>query len=154
MYHPSSSILNTESNRCRGIANTFGAYQTFYEGALLKNQTPSQISWIGSIQAFLLALVGGLGTGKIFDAGYVRGLVLTGSVLVVFGMMMTSICKEYWQVILAQGLVVGVGMGCMFLPSVGVMPQYFKHKRAFATGIAASGSSLGMCYSTFCKLFC
>jgi hypothetical protein len=153
MYHSSSLILNTESNRCRGIANTFGAYQTFYEGALLKNQTLSQISWIGSIQAFLLVSVGGLGTGKIFDAGYVRGLVFTGSVLVVFGMMMTSICKEYWQVILAQGLVVGVGMGCMFLPSVGVMSQYFKHNRAFAAGIAASGSSLGMSYSTFRKLF-
>jgi hypothetical protein len=149
VHTPSISILNTESNGFRGIANTFGAYQTFYEGDLLKNQTPSQISWIGSIQAFLLALVGGLGTGKIFDAGYVRALVLVGSILVVFGMMMTSICKEYWQVILAQGIVVGVGMGCMFLPSVGVMPQYFKHKRAFATGIAASGSSLGMLASIF-----
>jgi hypothetical protein len=38
-------------------------------------------------------------------------------------MMMTSICREYWQVVLAQGLVVGIGAGCMLLPSVAVMPQ-------------------------------
>jgi presenilin-like A22 family membrane protease len=38
-------------------------------------------------------------------------------------MMMTSICTEYWQVVLAQGLVVGIGTGCMLLPSVAVMPQ-------------------------------
>jgi MFS family permease len=61
----------------------------------------------------------------------------------VFGMMMTSICTEYWQVILAQGVVTGIGMGCMMLPSVAVMPQYFKTRRAFATGVAASGSSVG-----------
>jgi MFS family permease len=145
-------ILKRKSNRYRGVANTFGAYQTYYEGALLKSQTPSQISWIGSIQAFLLLLVGGLFTGPIFDAGYIRGMVLVGSVLVVFGMMVTSICREYWQVILSQGVVVGVGMGCMMLPSVAVMPQYFKQKRAFATGLAAAGSSLGMCSRTPLKL--
>lgn len=136
-------ILTPGSNGCRGVANTFGAYQTFYEGALLKSQTPSQISWIGSIQAFLLLSVGGFITGPIFDAGYLRALVVFGSAAAVFGMMMTSICKEYWQVILAQGVVTGIGMGCMMLPSVAVMPQYFKTRRAFATGIAASGSSLG-----------
>lgn len=83
-------------------------------------------------------------TGPIFDAGYLRAMVLVGSFASVFGMMMTSICKEYWQIILAQGLVVGFGSGCMLLPSVAVMPQYFTKRRAFATGIAAAGSSIGM----------
>lgn len=59
-------------------------------------------------------------------------------------MMMTSLCKEYWQAILAQGVVVGCGAGCLMLPSVAVMPQYFTKKLAFATGIAAAGSSLGI----------
>lgn len=108
-----------------GIANTFGAFQTYYEGALLREETPSNISWIGSAQAFLLLFVGGLCAGPIYDAGHLRGLVVAGSVLSVFGMMMTSICKEYWQVILAQGVTVGLGAGCMLLPSVAVMPQYF-----------------------------
>ena len=127
----------------RGVTNTFGAYQTYYETNLLKDQSPSQISWIGSIQAFLLLLVGGCITGPIFDAGYLRSLIIVGSIASVFGMMMTSISKEYWQVVLSQGLCVGVGAGCMFLPSVAVMPQYFTERRAFATGIAAAGSSIG-----------
>ncbi len=110
---------------------------------MLKDETPSRISWIGSIQAFLLLLVGGLLTGPVFDAGHLRGLVIAGTILTVFGMMMTSLCKEYWQVVLAQGLVVGVGSGCMLLPSVAVFPQYFTKRRALATGIAAAGSSLG-----------
>jgi MFS family permease len=127
----------------RGICNTFGAYQTFYEVNLLAHRTPSDISWIGSIQAFMLLVIGGFVTGPIFDAGYLRAMVLTGSFASVFGMMMTSICKEYWQVMLTQGLVVGFGSGCMLLPSVAIMPQYFTNRRAFATGIAAAGSSIG-----------
>ncbi len=91
----------------------------------------------------MLLIVGGCITGPIFDAGYLRALVIVGSFAAVFGMMMTSICQEYWQVVLAQGIIVGFGAGCMLLPSVAVMPQYFTKRKAFATGIGAAGSSLG-----------
>ncbi|KAH8817085.1 major facilitator superfamily domain-containing protein [Xylogone sp. PMI_703] len=57
--------------------------------------------------------------------------------------MMTSLCKEYWQVFLAQGLTLGLGTGFLFIPSVAIVAQYFDTKKALAMGIAASGSSLG-----------
>lgn len=56
---------------------------------------------------------------------------------------MTSLCTQYWAVMLAQGICVGLGSGCLFVPSVAILPQYFTTKKAFANGIAASGSSLG-----------
>lgn len=127
----------------RGVVNTFGVYQTFYQRDFLSHESESNISWIGSIQAFLLIIVGVV-TGPIYDGGYFRTLIFTGSFLVVFGMMMTSICKDYWQVMLAQGIVVGIGDGCLFLPSVAIISQYFSTRRALATGIAAGGSGLGM----------
>lgn len=136
------SLPGADANRLRGIANTFGAFQTYYETGLLAHKTPSNISWIGSIQAFLLLFVGGLVTGPIYDAGHLRGLVTFGSLAGVFGMMMTSISREYWQVILAQGVVVGCGSGCLLLPGVAIMPQYFTKRRALTTGIAAAGSGL------------
>ncbi|KAA8574599.1 hypothetical protein EYC84_006041 [Monilinia fructicola] len=125
-----------------GIVNMFGAFQTFYESDLLSHESPSNISWIGSIQAFLLLLIGVI-TGPLFDAGLFRPLLFTGTLLVVFGMMMTSICKTYWEVILAQAVCMGVGLGCLFVPSVAIVSTYFSTRKAFATGIAASGSSLG-----------
>ncbi|KAI9810734.1 MAG: hypothetical protein M1827_006072 [Pycnora praestabilis] len=125
-----------------GIINAFGVYQTYYETGLLKNESPSNISWIGSIQAFLLLIIGVV-TGPIYDAGYFYALVWTGSFLVIFGVMMTSLCTEYWQIMLAQAVTVGIGSGCIFVPSVAIIPQYFTTRKAFATGIAASGSSLG-----------
>jgi MFS family permease len=124
------------------LLNTFGAFQSYYSTSLLSSSTPSDISWIGSIQAFLLLLIG-VGTGPIYDAGYFRHLVLAGSSLVVIGMVTTSLCTSYWQFMLAQGIAIGLGAGCLFVPSVAIVSTYFSTKRSFATGVAASGSSLG-----------
>lgn len=126
----------------RGIVNTFGVFQTFYKSNLLSSQSASNISWIGGIQAFLLLVIG-VATGPIYDAGYFRTLVFVGSFFTVFGMMMLSLCDAYWQVVLAQALCVGLGSGCLYIPSVAIVSTYFTTKKSFATGIAASGSSLG-----------
>lgn len=82
-------------------------------------------------------------TGPIYDLGYFRSLVVTGAFLVPFGFMMTSLCREYWQVVIAQGLVVGLGNGCLWVPSVAILPQYFTTRKALANGLAAAGSSVG-----------
>ena len=88
-------------------------------------------------------MIVGAVTGPLYDAGYFYYLIATGSFLVVFGLMMTSLCTEYWQVLLAQAVCIGLGCGCIFVPSVAILPQYFTTRKAFVTGIAAGGSSLG-----------
>ncbi len=117
-------------------------YQTFYEHSLLPYETSSNISWIGSIQAFLLIFVG-IFVGPLFDHGYFRSLILIGSFGVVFGMMMTSLCTRYWQILLSQGVIVGLGCGFLFVPAIAIIPYYFSTRKALAQGLAACGSSLG-----------
>lgn len=128
--------------RYRGIINTWGAYQTFYEQDLLSHMSSSNIAWIGSLQAFLLMLFGVV-TGPLFDAGYFRWLLSFGNVMLPFGLMMVSISTEFWHLILAQGIVIGLSSGCLFVPSVAILPQYFQKRRGLANGLAASGSSVG-----------
>lgn len=125
-----------------GIVNTFGVYQTYYELQILSDQNASAIAWIGSIQSFLLMFIGAL-TGPIYDAGYFRPLVIAGSFAIVFGHMMLSLCTEFWQCLLAQAFVVGLGCGALFVPSVAILSTYFTTKVAFAMGLAAAGSSIG-----------
>jgi hypothetical protein len=43
---------------------------------------------------------------------------------------MTSLCKEYWQVFLAQGVCGGLGLGILFLPAVGVVPRLSQISRS------------------------
>lgn len=125
-----------------GIINTFGSYQAYYKTTLLPDVSPSAISWVGSIQAFLLLAVGAL-SGPIFDAGYFRELLLGGSILLVFGQMMLSLATKYWQVLLAQAFCIGIGTGGLFVPSVAILSTYFTTKIATAMGLAAAGSSIG-----------
>lgn len=124
-----------------GIINTFGAYQTYYE-ATFTSSSSSDISWIGSVQAFLLLFVGAC-TGPLYDAGFFRELLFSGSFLVVLGQMMLSLCTEYWQAFLAQAVCIGIGTGLLFVPSVSILSQYFSTRIAIAVGIAATGSSIG-----------
>ncbi|KAK5107411.1 hypothetical protein LTR62_001315 [Meristemomyces frigidus] len=125
-----------------GIVNTFGVYQTYYESGLLSSYSASDISWIGSVQATLLMLTGTL-AGPLYDAGYVRTLLLGGSLLAVFGQMMLSLCTTYWQVFLAQAICIGIGTGAMFVPGIAIVSTYWSTRIATATGLAAAGSSLG-----------
>jgi MFS family permease len=127
---------------CRGVVNTFGIYQSYYEETLLSSHSASSISWIGTMQGFLLFLVGVL-VGPIFDKGYLKSLIATGLFLVVFGLMMTSLSTRYWQVFLAHGVTVGIGCAFLFLPSIAIVATYFTSRRAIATGITASGGSIG-----------
>lgn len=130
------------TERHRGIINTFGSYQAYYETNLLTSSSASSISWIGSIQAFLLLMVGAL-TGPLYDAGYFRALLLFGSFMLVFGQMMLSLCTEYWQVLLAQAFCIGIGTGALFIPSIAILSTYFSTRIGLAIGLAASGSSFG-----------
>lgn len=65
------------------------------------------------------------------------------AVLYVFGMMMLSLCKTYYQFILCQGVLMGVTMGFIQIPAIAVISQYFDRNRAAAMGCAISGSSVG-----------
>lgn len=125
-----------------GVLNAFGVFQTYYESGELFTKSSSDISWIGSIQSFMVLTVGFF-SGPIYDRGYLRELLLVGSFGVVFGHMMLSLCKNYWEVLLAQGFCVGIGAGCLFVPCVAVLPTYFSTKIGLAVGVAAAGSSLG-----------
>ena len=63
--------------------------------------------------------------------------------MVVVGMVMTSFCYQYWQTLLAQGFLIGLGFGCLFTPTTAVIASHFQKHRGLAMGIATSGSTIG-----------
>ncbi|THV49896.1 hypothetical protein BGAL_0174g00130 [Botrytis galanthina] len=123
-----------------GITASFGAFQSYYITTL--PESASSISWIGSIQSFLVVFVG-IVSGPLFDRGYIRILMATGCFLIVFGTMMLSLSTKYYQVILSQGIVIGLGAGLVYIPALAIISTQFTTKRPFAIGCASSGSSIG-----------
>ena len=120
-----------------GYSASFGVYQLYYVQSL--NLPPSQISWIGSIQMFLTFFVGAF-SGRLADAGYARYAALVGSALIVLGTFMMSLATTYWQILLAQGICAGLGMGILYMPATAVVGTYWKKYKAMALGFCASGS--------------
>ncbi|KAF4880016.1 MFS transporter asaE [Colletotrichum siamense] len=123
-----------------GVVNSFGVFQSYYVTAL--DRPPSDISWIGSINVFLLFFIGTF-TGRLTDAGFFRPLSISGAILTAGGTLATSACTKYWQIFLAQGICVGIGSGCLFCPAVAIVSTYFNKRRSLAIGITACGSGVG-----------
>ncbi|KAJ6437389.1 reverse transcriptase [Purpureocillium lavendulum] len=114
-----------------GWINCIGIFQDYYQHNQLASYSPSSVAWISSTESFMLFFWGPL-AGKLTDEFGPRIPILIGSVLHVFGLMMTSLSTEYYQIFLSQSICTIAALGTWFL----------RH-RALAFGIITAGSSVG-----------
>jgi MFS family permease len=126
----------------RGLLGSFGVFQTYYSLHMLSDSSASSISWIGSVQGFFMFLFSFL-IGPVFDAGHLHSLLWVGSIFAVLGFFMTSLCQHYWQCFLAQGVTMGIGFGCLYLPAPALVSMHFNKNQALAMGLSSSGSGIG-----------
>ncbi|KAF9552105.1 MFS general substrate transporter [Agrocybe pediades] len=134
----------TSSSRSLLIPRLDSFIDFYVREYLVETSTSSQISWIGSVQLWLVLSVG-LVSGRAFDAGYFYALIAGGAVLFVFCLFMISIseAEHYYQIFLAQGIGLGIAIGISYIPAVGIIGHYFRKRRALAIGLATSGSAFG-----------
>ncbi|PBP18749.1 MFS general substrate transporter, partial [Diplocarpon rosae] len=125
-----------------GWINCIGVFQEYYEQNLLAGYSSSTVSWIPSLEVFMM-FFGGPVFGKVFDNFGPRWLLLGGTVFHVFGLMMTSLSTKYYQFILAQGICSALGASAIFYAAMSSVGTWFFKNRATAFGTMASGSSLG-----------
>ena len=123
-----------------GYINSFGSFQTYYTNTL--PYAPSTISWIGSMQVFLTFLAGAF-SGRLLDAGLFIPTYIVGMIVQLLGMFLMSISTQYWQLMLTQGVLTGIGGGIFFTPTLALIATYFSKRRAIALGLATTGNSAG-----------
>ncbi|KAG9945681.1 MFS transporter, MCP family, solute carrier family 16, member 10, partial [Aureobasidium melanogenum] len=123
-----------------GFCNSFGTFQTYYTQTL--GETPATISWIGSIQVWVLFFLGTF-AGRAMDAGYFVPTFAVGTVFQLVGIFMTSLSTKYWQLFLAQGVCTGIGSGILFTPSMALLSTYFSSHKGLAVALATTGNSAG-----------
>ncbi|KKY34690.1 putative mfs monocarboxylate transporter [Diaporthe ampelina] len=123
-----------------GLPASFGVYQLYYTEQI--GLSSSQASWIGSIQVFLTLGIGTV-SGRLADAGYSRHAVLAGCLVIVSGTLLTSFCTRYWQILMAQGICIGLGLGMAYMPSIAVIGCYFERRRSLALAISTTGGGFG-----------
>lgn len=136
------STTKTNFLSYRGLNFAFGSFQSYYALNYIPSSTSSDIAWIGTIQSWLL-IVGGLLSGPLFDLGYNQSMIIVGSFLGVFGMMMLSLAHSYYSMFLSQGVCIGLGFGLLYVPGVALVSRSFTERRAVALGAATSGAPAG-----------
>ncbi|KIL66135.1 hypothetical protein M378DRAFT_75791 [Amanita muscaria Koide BX008] len=127
-----------------GYLNSFGVYEDYYVRTYLPNYTASQISWIGSTQLFIVLSMSML-SGRAFDAGYFYHVIIAGSLLFSFSLFMLSLTQpgQFAPIFLAHGIANSIAIGLIYTPSLAVVSQYFRRRRAWTMGISAAGSAVG-----------
>ncbi|UKZ60910.1 uncharacterized protein TrAtP1_002180 [Trichoderma atroviride] len=125
-----------------GYVNSFGVYETYYLQTFLSDRSPSDVAWIGAIQAFA-QFSAAMVSGPIADRHGPMVVIWPCSVLLVVAMMLTSLCTEFYQFILCQGIFLGFSSGLIFTPAISVVGHYFHKRRPIAIAFATTGSPLG-----------
>ncbi|CAK7229619.1 hypothetical protein SBRCBS47491_007312 [Sporothrix bragantina] len=125
-----------------GLINCIGVFEAYYVAGPLSNYSQGTVSWILSVEVFFMTF-GGLVFGRLFDTYGPRWLLIIGTIVYVFGLMMTSLCTEYYQFLLAQGICAALGSSAVFNACMASVVSWFFKRRAAAFGVMVSGSSLG-----------
>ncbi|TDZ14528.1 MFS transporter asaE [Colletotrichum orbiculare MAFF 240422] len=125
-----------------GLINCVGVFQAYYLDGPLRDYPSSTVSWITSLQVWTMTFGGAL-FGRLYDSYGPKYLLYGGTVVYVFGLMMTSLSTKYYQFILAQSLVSSIGSSAAFNASMASVTSWFFRRRGAALGIMVSGSSLG-----------
>ncbi|RWA10466.1 hypothetical protein EKO27_g4655 [Xylaria grammica] len=125
-----------------GIVNCSGVFVQYYASGPLSDYSTSDITWITSLQAFLVT-GSNLAVGRIFDSYGTRWILPIGTIIYSFGLMVLSLSTKYYQIVLSQGIVSGIGAATVFNCASNSTITWFYKYRAAALGIVVAGSSIG-----------
>ncbi len=85
---------------------------------------------------FVGKLADRFGTGKVF---------LLGSLFLGGGLAACSLIQSHWQLYLFYGLITAIGVGATgWIPSIGIVQQWFKGKMGLPIGIISAGVGIGI----------
>lgn len=125
-----------------GFVSCIGVFQAYYEEGPLASYSSSTVAWITATEVWGMIFFG-LFFGRVFDVYGPRWLLIVGTIVYIFGLMMTSLATQYYQFFLAQSICAAIASSAVFNACMTSVVSWFFKRRAAAFGIMVSGSSLG-----------
>ncbi|KAI4248125.1 MAG: hypothetical protein L6R40_001214 [Gallowayella cf. fulva] len=126
-----------------GLNSSYGVFLSYYlDNDYYPGVSALNFAFVGGLSISQALLVSPLATTTTRLYG-TRVTLLIGVFFETLALIGASFAHEIWQLFLSQGVCFGVGMGFLFIGSVGVVPQWFTTKRSLANGVATAGSGIG-----------
>lgn len=123
-----------------GAIKSFGIL--FVEFLEHMDATPSEASWIPALCYFLYSSLGPLSSILSVKYSY-RTVTFIGAAFCSCGMIATHWATSVEYLYISYGVMVGIGAGLTFPPTVYIVTSYFVKLRGLANGLCISGSALG-----------
>lgn len=128
---------------------SYGVYLAHYLSTdAFENATALDFAFIGGLQFSISMLVSPLVTIVVRQFG-TQIPMLIGIAIQTAGFIAASFSTQIQHVYISQGLILGIGLGFIFAPSVPILSQWFLKRRSLATGISSAGSGVGGIFFSF-----
>jgi MFS family permease len=123
-----------------GVRFSFGVF--FKPMAADLGCSSATTSLVYSISMFLEGIFS-LVMGGLADRHGPRIILTISSILVGLGYCLMPLVHSTWQLFLFYSLILGVGMGGIFVPVVSMTARWFTARRNLMTGLVSSGAGIG-----------
>ncbi|XP_012280353.1 monocarboxylate transporter 13 [Orussus abietinus] len=123
-----------------GTVKSFGVL--FVEFLQVFKASPTAASWMPALCYFLYSSLGPLSSVLSMKFSY-KTVTLIGGTFAASGMMLSYFADSVSYLYVSYGLMVGIGAGLTFPPTVYIVTAYFERLRGFANGLCISGSAIG-----------
>jgi MFS family permease len=129
------------------------SFTTFFESLQVEfNTSRSSISLVFAIAGFIYFSLGAV-SGQISDRIGSRWVIAFGVLVIGTGLLLASRATTIRQIYVVYGAGIGIGVGFVYVPAVGVVQRWFVRKRGTASGLAVTGIGLGtLCMPLFSAL--
>jgi MFS family permease len=125
------------------FSQAYGIYLSHY---LADDIYPEATSWdyafVGGFNFAIAMLIAPVVTILTRKLG-IHVIMFTGMLLQCAGFISASFATRIWQLHISQGVLIGCGIGCLYIPALPILSQWFLKRRSLANGISAAGSGVG-----------
>ncbi|KAI0042829.1 MFS general substrate transporter, partial [Auriscalpium vulgare] len=128
-----------------GLPFSYGVFQQWYlSNPPFEGTSEATINAIGTVGLGILYMEGIL-LAFIFQRfpHWLRPMMIGSLVVCVTSMLISSFATKVWHLILLQGVVYGTASGCLYMPVIFWLSEWFHVRRSFASAIIFSGGGFG-----------
>ncbi|GAB7332423.1 hypothetical protein MBLNU13_g04231t1 [Cladosporium sp. NU13] len=126
-----------------GAVASFGVYLSYYlRTERYPDASDLDFAFVGGFNFAFAMVAAPFATALTHRFGKYPTMAI-GIVLQTTGYVTAGFANRIWQLMITQGVLVGLGIGMVYVPSLPILSQWFDARRTLANGISSSGSGFG-----------
>ncbi|KAF2010440.1 MFS transporter, MCP family, solute carrier family 16, member 6 [Aaosphaeria arxii CBS 175.79] len=137
------ACVTTVNSFTWGVFGSYGVYLAYYlANDIYPEATPLDYAYIGGLN-FGVAMIMASPVTYLVRIFGTHIPMAVGALIQMGGYIAASFSTRIWHLYCTQGILLGIGVGFLFTPSVAVTSQWFDKKRSLANSINSAGTGIG-----------